>query len=78
MDSIRSIFGVSVSHLMVLGSMVPTFADVSEGETDHRRLHGRRHPQTVSHLREDYPMVANWLTQPEASETAKASETAPS
>jgi hypothetical protein len=66
MDSMRSVIGVSVAQLMVLSAMVPAYADVSESEEDHRRLHGRRHPQTVSHSREDYPVIANWLTSADA------------
>ena len=74
MDSIRSMFGVGVSHLMVLGTMVPTFADLNDNESDHRRVHGRRHAQTVSHLREDYPSVPNWMILPETTDTTTPSE----
>lgn len=65
MDSIRGIVGVSITHLMVLSAMVPVFVDVNENDDDHRRLHGRRHSLSVSHNREDYPVISNWLTSPE-------------
>jgi hypothetical protein len=74
MDSIRSIFGVGVAQLVVLGALVPAYADAEERDDDQRRHFGRRSSQTVSHNREDYPVITNWLTSPdtpEASDDAK-------
>jgi hypothetical protein len=65
MDSIRGIFGVGVAQLMVLSVMVPAYADINDGDEEQRRVHGRRHSQTVSHCREDYPVITNWLTSPD-------------
>ena len=70
MDSIRGIFGVGVAQLMVLSVLVPAYADMNEGDEEHRRLHGRRHSHVVSHDRNDYPVIANWLTSPESSRDA--------
>jgi hypothetical protein len=78
MDSIRSVFGVSVAQLMVLGTMAPTLADMGDGESDHRRLHGRRHAQTISHVREDYPRIVNWMNSPDASDASNLSDQMPS
>ncbi len=68
MDSIRGIFGVGVAQLMVLSVMVPAYADMNDSDDEHRRIHGRRHPSTVSHCREDYPVITNWLTSPDTPE----------
>lgn len=65
MESIRSMFGVSIAQLMVLSAMVPACVDVNESDDDHRRLHSRRHSQSVSHSRDDYPVIYNWLTSPD-------------
>ncbi len=67
MDSIRSMFVVSVAQLVVLGAIAPAFADVNESEVDHRRMHGRRSSATISHCRADYPVITNWLTTPDDS-----------
>ena len=72
MDSIRSVFGVGMAQLMVLGALVPAYADLNEGEDDHRRVHGRRTSQTISDRREDYPVITNWLTSPDTPETPES------
>lgn len=66
MDSLRSLFGVSMAHLMVLSAMAPACAEEIENQEKHRRPHGRRHVQTVSQNRADYPVILNWMTSPEA------------
>lgn len=65
MESIRGMFGVSIAQLMVLSAMVPACVDVNAGEDDQRRLHSRRQSQSVSHSRDDYPVIYNWLTTPD-------------
>lgn len=65
MDSIRSMFVTGVTQLVVLGAMVPVMANVTEDDEEHRRTHGRRCSQTISHSREDYPVILNWLTSPD-------------
>lgn len=67
MDSIRSMFVVSVAQLVVLGAIAPAFADGNDSEDDHRRLHSRRSSATISHCRADYPVITNWLTTPDDS-----------
>ncbi len=64
MDSLRSISVVSVTQLVVAGAMTPALADVNETD-EHRRHHGRGFVQTVSHSRDDYPVIFHWLTTPE-------------
>jgi len=64
MDSLRSISVVSVAQLVVAGAMTPALADVNESD-EHRRHHGRGCVQTVSHSRDDYPVIFHWLTTPE-------------
>ena len=64
MDSLRSISIASVAQLMVAGSMTPALADINDDE-EHRRHHGRGFSQTLSHNREDYPVIFHWLTTPE-------------
>ena len=76
MDSIRGIFGVGVAQLMVLSVMVPAYAEINDGEDDHRRASGRRHPHVISHSREDYPVITNWLTSPDTTDTASGDEAA--
>lgn len=63
MDSFRSISVVSVAQFVVAGAMTPALADVDDD--DHRRHHGRGFSHTVSHNREDYPVIFHWLTAPE-------------
>ena len=70
MDSIRGMFGVGIAQLMVLSVMVPSYADVNDDDEEHSRLRGRRHSQTISRCREDYPVIANWLTSPETQNDA--------
>lgn len=70
MDSIRSMFVVSVAQLVVLGAIAPAFADGNDSEDDHRRIHGRRSSTTISHCRADYPVITNWLTTPDDSNEA--------
>jgi hypothetical protein len=72
MDSIRSVFGVGMAQLMVLGALVPAYADLNEAEDDHRRLHARRSSHTISDRREDYPVITNWLTSPDTPETTES------
>jgi hypothetical protein len=74
MDSIRGIFGVGVEQLMVLSVMVPAYADANDDDEEHRRLHGRRHSQTISRCREDYPVITNWLTTPDTSASTTREE----
>ena len=69
MDSIRGIFGVGIAQLMVLSVMVPAYADNNDDDEEHRRTHGRRHSSVVSRCREDYPVITNWLTTPDAPES---------
>jgi hypothetical protein len=64
MDSFRSISVVSVAQLLVAGAMTPALADANED--DHRRHHARGQSHTVSHDREDYPVIFHWLTTPES------------
>ena len=66
MDSIRGIFGVGIAQLMVLSVMVPAYADLTDGDEEHRRISGRRTTANLSHCREDYPVITNWLTSPES------------
>ncbi|HEY0981766.1 MULTISPECIES: hypothetical protein [unclassified Schlesneria] len=68
MDTIRGIFGVGVAQLMMLTVMVPAYAEIEDGESEHRRASGRRHAQVVSHDRADYPVISNWLTSPDTPE----------
>lgn len=68
MDSIRGMFGVGIAQLMVLSVMVPAYADLNDSEDDHSRLRSRRHSNVISHCREDYPVISNWLTSPDNSE----------
>jgi hypothetical protein len=70
MDSFRSISVVSIAHFVMLGAMAPSFADVTDEESDHRRHHGRSHAHAVSHSRADYPVIWNWLPSPDQSEPA--------
>lgn len=73
MDSIRSMFVAGVSQLVVLGAIAPAVADVNDSEEDHRRLHhGRRCSSVVSHSREDYPVITNWLTSPDRPDVAES------
>jgi hypothetical protein len=74
MDSIRSVFGVSLAHLVVLGALVPAYAESNDGEENHRRLSGRRTSHTVSHSREDYPVITNWLTSPDSPDDAETAK----
>ncbi len=66
MDSIRGIFGFGIAQLMVLSVMVPAYADNNDDDEEHRRTHARRHSSVVSHNREDYPVITNWLTSPDS------------
>ncbi len=68
MDSIRGMFSFGIAQLMVLSVMVPAYADSSDDDDEHRRTHARRHSSVVSHNREDYPVIANWLTSPDSPE----------
>lgn len=65
MDTIRNTFVVAVSQLVVLGAIVPAFAELNESEEDDHRPRGRRCSQTISRCREDYPIITNWLTTPD-------------
>jgi len=70
MDSIRSMFVVSVAQMVVLGAIAPAFADVNDTEDDHRRSHCRRPSAMISHCRADYPVITNWLSTPDESKDA--------
>lgn len=72
MSSLRSLFGVSLAHLMVLSAVVPVCGEENENQEKHRRAHGRRHIHTVSHDRADYPVILNWITSPEAPSDSEA------
>lgn len=71
MDSFRSISVASLAQLAMIGAMTPTLVEANE-EDDHRRSHSRGHVQTVSHVREDYPVIWRWLESPGQSESAKS------
>ena len=45
--------------------MVPAYADYNVDDEEHRRTHAQRHSSVVSHNREDYPVITNWLTSPD-------------
>jgi hypothetical protein len=64
MDSFRSISVVSVTQLLLAGAMSPALSEANDD--DHRRHHARGQSHTVSHDREDYPVIFHWLTTPEA------------
>jgi hypothetical protein len=68
MDSIRGMFGFGITQLMVLSVMVPAYADNNDDDEEHRRTYARRHSNVVSHNREDYPVITNWLTSPDSPE----------
>ncbi len=73
MDSFHAVTGVSIAQLMVLSALVPAFAETYDAEEEHRRIFGRGHSQVVSHSREDYPVISNWLTSPDTPEPSNAS-----
>jgi|GEM_PF-6210262 len=68
MDSIRTMASVGIAQLMVLSALVPVFADFNDEQDDHRRGLGKRHSHVVSHSRDDYPVITNWLTSPDTTD----------
>jgi hypothetical protein len=72
MNSLRSLFGVSLAHLMVLSTVTPVCAEENENQERHRRAHGRRHVHVVSHDRADYPVILNWIASPDSSAETEA------
>ena len=75
MDSFRAVTGLSIAQLMALTALGPAFAETNDAEESHRRMIGRRHAQVVSHSREDYPVIMNWLSSPDAADASSASQT---
>lgn len=76
MDSFRAVSSLSIVQLMALSALGPAFAETNDVEESHRRSLGRRHAHVVSHSREDYPVIMNWLTSPDSPETSAASSSA--
>lgn len=68
MDSFLSISVVSLAQLVMVGAIAPALAEANEDE-EHRRHHGRGQVQTVSHSRDDYPVIWRWLESPNRTET---------
>lgn len=68
MQSFKSLVGVGLAQLMVLGSLAPAVADTSESDAEHRRQRSRKYAQPVSHDRGDYPVIVNWLASPESAD----------
>lgn len=71
MDSFRSISVVSLAQLLMVSAMTPTLV-VADDDDDHRRQHGRGHVQTISHSRDDYPVIWRWLESPDQSPSEQA------
>lgn len=72
MNSLRSLFGVGMAHLMVLSAVTPVCAEENEDQEKHRRAHGRRHAHVVSYDRADYPVILNWVMSPETVSDSEA------
>lgn len=72
MNSLRSLFGVSLAHLMVLSTVAPVCAEETENQEKHRRSHGRRHVHAVSYDRADYPVILNWIASPDTPSDSEA------
>ncbi len=71
MDSFRSISVASLAQLAMIGAMSPLMAETNEAD-DHRRSHIRGHVQTVSHSRDDYPVIWRWLESPQENDAARS------
>lgn len=70
MDTFRSVSSLSIVQLMALSALGPAFAETTDVEESHRRQIGRRHAHVVSHTREDYPVILNWLSSPDSTEVS--------